>query len=102
MWYPSARDQNTIPITAYCSICKGIRRPINSPFCNECRVSEDFSEEKDISRKMSFNTFLQAFAKKLEERKIDMRVVDFTGRNFNSILTMIIKDRIERGLNLQR
>ncbi|MEM2314745.1 MAG: hypothetical protein QXN40_08310 [Candidatus Bathyarchaeia archaeon] len=28
---------------------------------------------------MSFNTFLQAFANKLEERKIDVRVVDFIG-----------------------
>ncbi|MEM3628768.1 MAG: hypothetical protein QXQ94_10860 [Candidatus Bathyarchaeia archaeon] len=97
IWYPLARDENTIPITAYCNICKGVRRPINSTFCNECKMH--VSEEEDVSRKMSFDTFLQAFSQKLEERKIDKRVVDFIGTNFNRIVTMIIEDRIKRGLN---
>ncbi|MEM4447267.1 MAG: hypothetical protein QW461_08250 [Candidatus Jordarchaeales archaeon] len=97
IWYPSARDQNTIPLTAYCNICKGIKKPVNSPLCNECKMH--ILEEKDISRKMSFNTFLQAFGKKIDERKIDKRVVDFISTNFNRIVTMIIEDRIKRGLN---
>jgi len=97
IWYPSARGQNTIPITAYCNICKGIMRPINSPFCDECKMHA--SEEENISREISFNTFLQAFANKIEEHKIDIRVVNFIGMNFNRIVTMIIEDRIKRGLN---
>lgn len=97
IWYSSARDQNTIPITAYCNVCKGIRKPVNSPFCNECKI-HSFREE-GISLKMSFNTFLQAFGKKIEERKIDKMVIDFIGTNFNRIITMIIEDRIKRGLN---
>jgi len=97
IWYQSARDQNTIPITAYCNMCKGIMRPINSPFCNECKVH--VLEEENISREMSFNIFLQAFSQKIEERKIDIRVVDFIGTNFNRIVTMIIDDRLKRGLN---
>ncbi|MEM1556754.1 MAG: hypothetical protein QXW55_06125 [Candidatus Bathyarchaeia archaeon] len=45
IWYQSAREQNTIPITAYCNMCKGIMRPINSPFCNECFRREIFREK---------------------------------------------------------
>jgi len=72
-------------------------RPINSPFCDKGKMHA--SEEENISREISFNTFLQAFANKIEERKIDIRVVNFIGINFNCIVTMIIEDRIKRGLN---
>lgn len=97
IWYPSARDQNTIPITAYCNVCKGVRKPVNSPFCNECKVHT--LDKEDISRKALKDSFLQMLAKKIEERKIDIRVVDFVGKNFNYIIMMIIEDRRRRGLN---
>lgn len=97
IWYPSFRE-GAIPITAYCSVCRGINKPINSPFCSECRVSV---EEEDL-RELSFDVFLQAFAKKIEEREIDLRVIDFVRNNFNRIVTMIIMDREERGLDFVR
>jgi len=56
-------------------------RPINSPFCDKCKMHA--SEEENISREISFNTFLQAFANKIEEHKIDVRVVDFIGTGWD-------------------
>ena len=95
IWYPSYRE-NTIPITSYCTICKGVKRPINSPFCSECKAN--LANITNISPKNKFEIFLQAFAKKIEDREIDSRVVEFVGQNFDQIINAIIEDRRTRGL----
>jgi len=99
IWYPSYRE-NTIPITSYCAMCKGVKRPLNSPFCNECKVN--LASKKKIPPKIEFRIFLQAFGKKLDQREIDLRVVKFVGKNFNQIVNAIIEDRRARGLPSKR
>lgn len=96
LWYPSYRE-GTIPITAYCTMCNGVEKPIGSPFCNECHVH--LVREERLPSKINFKFFLQMLAKKLEEREIDLKVVEFIGRNLNHIIDMIIEDRENRGLN---
>lgn len=97
IWYPSFHEQS-IPITSYCNRCKGIKRPIGSPFCNECKLPQP-REEVNTIQKLSFDIFLHAMGKKIEEREISLEVVKFVSINFNDIVSMIIKDRIKRGLN---
>jgi len=55
LWYPSPRE-NTIPITSYCAICKGVKRPFNSPFCDECKVN--VASKENIPPKVEFRIFL--------------------------------------------
>mgnify|MGYP000592537390 CR=1 FL=1 len=81
-------------------MCKGVRRPLNSPFCDECKAN--MASKESISPKDEFRIFLQAFEEKLNQREIDLRVVEFVGKNFNQIVNAIIKDRKERGLSSKR
>jgi len=95
-WSPAYRD-NFLPITAYCSTCKGRMKPINAPFCNECRI--DLLENAKGSVKITLELIINMLAKKIVEREICQEVVDFIRRNLQAIIEMIIEDRRQRGLN---
>jgi len=84
------------PNNSYCTICKGVKMPINSPFCSECKAN--LSNIKNISPKNKFEFFLQAFAKKIKEREIDSRVVEFVVKNSDQIVNAIIEYRRARKL----
>ena len=60
LWYPSYRE-NTIPITSYCTICKGVKMPINSPFCSECKAN--LSNITNISPKNKIRIFSSGIRK---------------------------------------
>jgi hypothetical protein len=94
-WSPTARG-NFIPITAYCKICKGKMKPINTPFCSECHtyLLENVKEIMRITPKL----ITRMLAKKIVQREVCREVVEFVGRNFQTIVEIIIEDRRQRSL----
>lgn len=94
LWYPSYR-QKTLPIASYCMKCKGRNKPINSPFCHECRVN--IFELIDVNDIPSI-FLLSMLRKKMEERRIDPYIKDLVEGSLHTLINEVIKDRSLRGL----
>jgi hypothetical protein len=96
-WYESYQSSRwpVLPITAYCIKCRGVNRPINSPFCNECYVG--MFELKEISE-MPKQFLLLMLRKKMDKRELDPQVRDFVEKNLSTLIDRVIEDRRARGL----
>ena len=102
LWYPdSARagGRRVLPITAYCKVCKGEKKLINSPFCDRCWVTTlRLPELSEIP--MEFLTLM--FRRFAEKRELSQDVVRFVEGNMTRIIGKIAKDRKRRGFSSLR
>jgi hypothetical protein len=98
LWYESSQSlqRPVYLIVAYCKKCKGVDRPINSPFCNECRVSE-FKQGKINEIPEWF--LLEMLRKKMSKRKLDPQIRDFVEKNLSTLINWVIEDRRIRGFS---
>jgi hypothetical protein len=94
LWYESSR-YGTLPITSYCMKCRGISKPVNSPFCNECYVG--MFELKEISE-MPKQFLSSMLRKKMDERRLDPQVRGFVEKNLPTLIDWVVEDRRARGL----
>jgi len=94
LWSPTFKH-GMLPITAYCAKCKGVNKPISSPFCNECYVNMFESQKID---EMPKRFLLLMLHKKMNERKIDPQIKGFVERNLSLFIGWIAEDRKVRGL----
>ncbi|MEM2293133.1 MAG: hypothetical protein QXX41_07640 [Nitrososphaerota archaeon] len=97
IWHPSSAGRvSTLPITAYCVKCEGKKKPINSPFCNGCRVNIlELSEIKEIP----VDFFLLVFSKWTKKRRLDPHIEEFIERNLLTVVSEVVRDRDFRGLH---
>jgi len=97
-WYESSQSlQRPIyPIAAYCKKCRGVEKPVNSPFCNECCVN-DFKQGKINETPQWF--LLKMLRKKMNERELDPQIRDFVEKNLSTFVNWVVEDRRIRGLS---
>jgi len=95
-WSAVYRD-NFIPIAAYYNICKGEMNPVNAPFCGGCHVHllEDVKE----SARITLTSVIHMFAKKIIQREVYRKIINFVGKNLQIIVKLIIEDGKQYGLS---